>query len=150
MQTIHDPKTRAAFIERINSIDPADTKQWGKMNLQQMLAHNVLWNQWIIGDGERKYKQEFIGFLFGKFGLKRMIKDERPIDRNVPSSSFLLVKEPQHDIETLKSQWTELVQAYANYSNPDFIHDFFGKMTLEQIGLLVYKHTDHHLRQFNR
>ena len=42
-----------------------------------------------------------------------------------------------------------LIEEYEHYSNPDFIHDFFGKMTKEQIGLLAYKHTDHHLRQFN-
>jgi hypothetical protein len=40
------------------------------------------------------------------------------------------------------------VEAYANYSNPGFVHDFFGKMTDEQIGIFAYKHADHHLRQF--
>jgi len=30
------------------------------------------------------------------------------------------------------------------------MHPFFGKMTKEQVGYLAYKHTDHHLWQFNR
>jgi hypothetical protein len=43
--------------------------------------------------------------------------------------------------------WDEWILG-KNYSNEDFIHDFFGKMTKEQIGVFAYKHTDHHLRQF--
>jgi len=40
------------------------------------------------------------------------------------------------------------VADYAHFSNTGFIHDFFGKMTREEIGILAYKHLDHHLRQF--
>lgn len=47
-----------------------------------------------------------------------------------------------------KEEWRELTKAYGAYNNPKFVHDFFGRMTLEQIGILVYKHCDHHLRQF--
>jgi hypothetical protein len=41
-----------------------------------------------------------------------------------------------------------LLNEYAHYANPSFFHTFFGKMTKEQVGQLVYKHADHHLRQF--
>lgn len=54
----------------------------------------------------------------------------------------------QELLELQKKSWIENVQAYANYSNPRFVHDFFGKMTDEQIGIFAYKHADHHLRQF--
>ncbi len=149
-QTIFDQKTRAALTERISQLSAEDNCQWGKMNAHQMLAHNVLWNQWILGKSGREYKPALIGFIFGKFALKRMLKGDSPIDRNVPSSDFLLVKDPETDIETLKKEWCKLVADYSSYSNPTFIHDFFGKMSPEQIGALVYKHTDHHLRQFGR
>ena len=59
------------------------------------------------------------------------------------------MKELNGDIESEKKKWISLIEGYENYSNPGFIHDFFGKMTKEQIGILAYKHTDHHLRQFN-
>lgn len=45
--------------------------------------------------------------------------------------------------------WAEQIKSYKNYSNDNFIHDFFGKMTKEQIGVFAFKHNDHHLRQFN-
>jgi len=51
------------------------------------------------------------------------------------------------DKETMK--WISMIEGYEQFSHFGFIHPFFGKMTKEQIGYFVYKHTDHHLRQFN-
>ncbi|MFZ6013453.1 MAG: hypothetical protein ACOYXT_24130 [Bacteroidota bacterium] len=46
-------------------------------------------------------------------------------------------------------KWTALIEGYTHFHNPDFVHDFFGNMTVEEIGYFAYKHNDHHLRQFN-
>lgn len=149
MKTIFDHETRSELIGRINSLDEHAQAQWGKMNLYQMLMHCTTWEKWIQGIGNYHYKQEFIGKVFGKIGLRRMIKDEKPIDKGVPTSMQFKIKETNGDITEKKKEWIQLIESYENYSNPTFIHDFFGKMTKEQIGLLAYKHTDHHLRQFN-
>lgn len=113
-----------------------------------MVKHNTYWNGWILGTEKHTYKQALMGKIFGKMALKAMIKDEKPLDKNVPTSAQFKVKEKDGDIETEKLKWISLTQAYENYGNPGFIHDFFGKMTKEQIGILAYKHSDHHLRQF--
>lgn len=149
MKTIFEPANRQALIERIQSLPEDSNGQWGKMNLYQMLTHCIVWEEWIQGKNEYVYKQEFIGKLFGKMGLRRMIKDEKPFDKNVPTSTQFKVKEKNGDIAAQKQRWIALIEGYENYSNPTFIHDFFGKMTVEQIGVLAYKHSDHHLRQFN-
>lgn len=70
------------------------------------------------------------------------------MSKNMPAGKGFTVKEKDGDVELQKAIWIDLIAAYEHYSNPDFVHDFFGKMTKEQIGILVYKHTDHHLRQF--
>ena len=69
--------------------------------------------------------------------------------RNAPTSAELRVKETNGNIEAVKKKWIALMNEHALFSNPDFVHPFFGKMTKEQIGYHGYKHTDHHLRQFN-
>lgn len=149
MKTIFDKATRDELIKRINSLNEKCTAQWGKMNIYQMLKHCTIWEEWIAGKNKPEYKQEFIGFLFGKMALKSMIKDESPLRRNVPTSAAFKVKEKNGDVESEKKKWIALIEEYEHYSNPGFIHDFFGRMTKEQVGLLAYKHTDHHLRQFN-
>lgn len=149
MKTIFDKPTRDKLIERIGKIDGHSQAQFGKMNIYQMLKHCTLYEEWILGKKNPKYKQAFIGLIFGKMALKDMIKDESPLKRNVPTLSSLKVKETIGDIETQKKKWIALIEEYEHFSNPNFIHSFFGKMTKEQIGYLDYKHTDHHLRQFN-
>jgi len=148
MKTIFDKENRILLINRIEQINEGKKAEWGKMNVYQMTKHNTYWNSWILGKGNFVYKQEFLGKIFGKIALKRMIKDEKLFDKNIPTSDQFKAKELSGDLESEKSEWISLINEYENYSNPKFIHDFFGKITKEQIGILVYKHTDHHLRQF--
>lgn len=148
MKTIFDKDHREELIARISALDESNTALWGKMNLYQMLRHNTYWNGWILGEGGHTYKQEFLGKIFGKMALRSMIKDEKPMDRNIPTSAQFRVKAIAGGIGSEKAKWVSLLAEYPKFNNPAFIHDFFGKMTKEQIGILVYKHTDHHLRQF--
>ncbi|WP_318308283.1 DUF1569 domain-containing protein [Flagellimonas crocea] len=150
MKTIFDKAVREQLVHRIEEIEGDEKADWGKMNVAQMLKHNTYWNKWILGKEKYVYKQAFMGKLFGKMALKQMIKDEKPFDKNIPTTEEFKVKETTGDIESEKSEWISLLEEYENFSNPSFIHTFFGKMTTEQIGILVYKHTHHHLRQFGR
>lgn len=149
MKTIFDKTTRDELIARINLLNENSKAQWGKMNIYQMLKHCTLWDGWILGKGEYIYKQVILGRIFGKMALKDMIKNENPLRQNVPTLAELKVIEKNGDVVSEKMKWISLIESYAHYSNPGFIHSFFGKMTEEQIGYLAYKHTDHHLRQFN-
>lgn len=148
MKTIFDGTIREELIQRISLVGKDSKPEWGKMNVYQMLKHNTYWNGWILGKDNHTYKQEFLGKIFGKMALRRMIKNEKPFDKNVPTSEQFKVKESSGNLADEKEKWMLLVNEYEQFDNPNFIHDFFGKMTIEQIGILVYKHTDHHLRQF--
>lgn len=148
MKTIFDSQVREELISRINSLNKDIKSQWGKMNVFQMVKHNTYWNGWILGEESHTYKQVFMGKIFGKLALRKMIKDEKPLDKNIPTSTQFKIKEQSGDLEAEKLKWISLIKAYEQYENPDFIHDFFGTMTKEQIGILAYKHSDHHLRQF--
>lgn len=147
MKSIFEKTTREEIINRINSLNENSAAQWGKMNIFQMLHHCVLCEEMYLG--KKKYKRAFIGRLFGKIGLKNLLKDEKPMQRNAPTSAAFKIKEENGDISNEKNKWIALIEEYEHYSNNDFEHWFFGKMSHEQIGYLVYKHNDHHLRQFN-
>ena len=147
-KTIFETSIRDELIHRINLLNDSHKPIWGQMSVFQMLQHNTYWNGWILGNNNHTYKQSFIGKVFGMIALKRMIKDEKPFDKNIPTSDQFKMKETNGDLEVEKLKWISLTKAYENYDNPDFIHDFFGKMTKEQVGILVFKHSDHHLRQF--
>lgn len=147
MKSIFDKKIRNEVITRINLLNENNSAQWGKMNLYQMLKHCTLWEEMI--QGKKQYKRMFIGHLFGKMALKKVLKDLTPLRHSTPTLPELIIKEKDGNIVTQKLEWISRIEEYANFSNKDFIHVFFGRMTEEQIGYFVYKHIDHHLRQFN-
>lgn len=148
MKTIFDKQTRDQLIDRVNSLDENSTPQWGTMNIYQMLKHCTIAEEMYLG--KKQYKRMFLGRLLGKVMLKKMLKDDSPMQRNAPTSPHFKVSENSGDVEAQKREWITLIQEYEHFSNPGLVHWFFGTMTKEQVGQFVYKHTDHHLRQFNR
>ena len=139
-----DKSTRDELINRIHSLNENSIAQWGKMNVSQMLKHCTQWDEMALG--KVKYKQSLLGKLFGKMALRNMLKNE-PIKKNLPTVPSFRIK-GNTDIATEKSKWIQLLHEYEQFSNYGFIHPFFGAMTKENTGFIVYKHSDHHLRQF--
>jgi len=146
MKSVLDKTAREELINRINKLDENSTAQWGKMNVYQMLKHCVLCEELYLG--KTKHRRAFMGRIFGRAGLKNILREDKPFPMNAPTSDAFKVKEETGDIESEKKRWITLIEEYGNYSN-DFVHWFFGRMNKDQVGQFVYKHNDHHLRQFN-
>lgn len=146
MKTVFDKGTREELVQRINMVDESAKPLWGKMNVYQMLRHCVLFEEMM--HGKTIYRRVFLGRIFGRAGLKNMLKDE-PMKRNEHTGAAFKIKETAGDIQAEKQKWITLIEAYGHFANEGFVHSFFGKMSNEQVGYFAYKHTDHHLRQFN-
>jgi hypothetical protein len=145
MKSILDKATRDEVISRIHQLNESSNAEWGQMNVYQMVRHCVLCDE--LYQGKSTHKRSFMGRLFGKAALKNLLSDQ-PFPKNAPTSKAFKVKDEDGDVEAEKNKWIALIQAYEHYSN-DYIHWFFGKMSKEQLGQFVYKHHDHHLRQFD-
>jgi catechol 2,3-dioxygenase-like lactoylglutathione lyase family enzyme len=94
-----------------------------------------------------KYKRVFVGWLFGRIALKSVLKEGVPLRRNTPTIPELVIT-GNGSIPAQKEKWIALVEEHGRRFNPEFIHPFFGKMTQDETGVMAYKHSDHHLRQF--
>jgi hypothetical protein len=147
MKTIFDDGTRSELTTRINSLNQNSTAQWGKMNVHQMLNHCNLWDGMVLQN--KKYKRNLIGLVLGRMLLKLEMRD-RPMSQNNPTIPEFVIKETTGDFASEKQKWIMSINQYANYLYPldGFVHPFFGKMSKDQVGYHVYKHSDHHLRQF--
>lgn len=147
MKTIFDKTTVNELIDRINSLQANAQAQWGKMNAYQMLRHCTMSEEMF--QGKRLYKRLFIGKLFGRMALNGIMKNEDPMKKNQPTHPDLKIT-GTGDFKAEREKWIGLLRVYSVCSNPGFVHPFFGKMTEDEIGKYVYKHTDHHLRQFGK
>jgi hypothetical protein len=148
MKSIFDKTTRDELIIRISSLNENSKAEWGKMTVSQMLTHCILWDDMVF---ERiQCKRSFLGLIFGQMALRSMVKNGKSLQRSTPTSPELKIMEtPDAGFLSLQRRWIDSIGEYEQYSNPGFFHPFFGKMTKEQVGILAYKHIDHHLRQFN-
>ena len=148
MKTIFDKAARDGLISRINLIDEKCSAQWGEMNVNQMVKHCTMWEEVTLG--KRKLKSTFLGIVLGKLFLKGIIKDDSPLKRFLPAVNELKVTEPVNsDLEAGKRNWISLINEYPKSSVNEWQLPFFGRVKKEQAGFVAYKHTDHHLRQFD-
>ena len=149
MKTVFDPDDREVLIGRIGALSASDRALWGKMNVGQMVRHLVLSQEWFL-EG-RRLKGNLLGRLIGAMIFTKVMKEER-MRKNTPTLPELMVADTDIDLSRERQVLMGLVRRYGMYEYPagGFIHPFFGRMTREQIGGFVYKHLDHHLRQFGR
>jgi hypothetical protein len=145
MKTIFDSGTVDELVSRIHTLQSTTKAKWGKMTVYQMLKHCTLNDEMF--HGKKVYKRLFIGKLFGSMALRAILKDEHPMKKNQPTHPEMKIT-GTGSVEDESMKWISLLQGYTHFSNNDFVHPFFGKMTKDEIGKYVYKHSDHHLRQF--
>ncbi|MBZ5857310.1 DinB family protein [Flavihumibacter profundi] len=147
MKSIFDKNTREEVIYRINSLSNNSTANWGKMTVTQMVKHCAKCEEYYYG--KLKVKRSILGRLIGKKVIKAILKDETSaLKKNAPTSPEFEVNEDKLDFEKERAAWSQLIEGYENFDNEIFTHWFFGEMTKEQLGQFIYKHCDHHLRQF--
>lgn len=147
MKNIFDPATCQSILQRMDKLQPDIAPQWGRMNVSQMLAHCQAPIQ--VGLGEKQLKQSIIGFLFGRIAKKQFLKDV-PFKKNLPTDPSFVVKD-QRNFDNEKKLLQTLIQQFAVTDKTALAqkkHPFFGYMTAEEWGQLVWKHMDHHLLQF--
>ena len=147
MRSIFNLDDKNEIINRIDELHPDSKPMWGKMSVSQMLAHCIVPTK--ISTGDIPGKQNIFGILFGKMAKKRMVSEE-PFKRNLPTDPSFVVK---HDPDFYESQQElkTLIEKLYNTDKNELVqrkHPFFGKLTVDEWGLLNYKHFDHHLRQF--
>ena len=147
MKSIFNPDDKNDIINRLDQLHPDSKPMWGKMSVSQMLAHCIVPTK--ISAGEIQNKQTFLGKLFGKIAKKQMLAAEQ-MKKGLPTDkSFIINHSP--DFYESQQQLKEAIERLYNTDKNELLkrkHPFFGKMTLEEWGLLNYKHFDHHLRQF--
>lgn len=147
MRSLFDLADRRVLLQRVAALQPSSTRQWGKMDVAQMLAHCAV--AFEVPCGDRVMKQGFIGRLVGPFAKKRLLSG-RPMGRNAPTHPTYRVVDARdfaRERQRLSSQITRLCER-GEAGCDGVVHPFFGALTGDEWGRLMHAHLDHHLRQF--
>ncbi len=139
----HQVKTRLAKLE------PQSERRWGRMTAPQMLAHCSMSMQWAVGETVPE-KAALPARLMGRLVKPMVLRNDDPLRKNSPTAKALVVAD-ERDLDRERNQLSGLIDKFAAGGaagctrNP---HSFFGRMTPDEWAILMYKHLDHHLRQF--
>ena len=145
MDSIFDHSTYSTVLERINSLEESTQPVWGKMSVSQMLAHNVIPFDIVLEKRPPIGKPNFIMKLL----FKKMMYNDKPFKRSLPTPGPFNI-ESSKDFNTEKQQLISVVNEVYTQKDKDKwpTHPMFGEFTSLQTGQLLFKHLDHHLRQF--
>ena len=91
MHSLFDPADRQSVRERLERLEPAAVRQWGKMDAAQMLAHCSAALE--VGTGQTPRRQALIGKMFAPFVRSSLLGD-KPFRKNSPTDpSFVVTDE---------------------------------------------------------
>ena len=151
MKDLFDPAVVEDIKQRIMRLRPESERQWGSMSVAQTLAHCTSGVQMALGVINPK-RASFPVNVVGLLIKPLVLGDEKPMRRNSPSSRELFPADPAHcDFERERAQLIAVVESFSMKGAggcSQHPHPFFGPLKPEQWAILVYKHLDHHLRQF--
>jgi Protein of unknown function (DUF1569) len=148
MKNLFEPATVSQTKERIARLRPDSERLWGKMNPAQAAAHCSAGLEWAVGDS--RPPRMYLGRIIGRIVKPMVLRDEEPMRRNSPTVKSLVVAD-ERDLRTERERLCGLIDRFAT-AGPggctEHPHSFFGRLTPAEWATLMYKHLDHHLRQF--
>ncbi len=148
MKNLFEPQTVAEVRTRIAKLQPDSQPMWGSMNSAQAAAHCSGGLEWAVGDTVPP--SMFFGRMVGKIIKPMVFKDDAPMRRNSPTAKTLVIAD-QRELALEQERLSGLIDRFVANGSAGCTaapHSFFGRMTPDEWAVLMYKHVDHHLRQF--
>ena len=103
-----------------------------------------------VAAGDVPKKQAFIGKVLAPFVKNKLVRGTEPLSKNSPTDPTFVVSDPR-DLELEKAHLVAIVERFGGdgaSAADGRMHSFFGRLKGDEWGVLMYKHLDHHLRQF--
>ncbi|HNR17081.1 MAG TPA: DUF1569 domain-containing protein [Chitinophagaceae bacterium] len=145
IKNLLDTAVKQEIINRLNKLSPQSQRQWGKMDVAQMLAHLQVPIGVALGTHTVK------GNLLMKLILplfKKKLYDEKPWKQGLPTDKTFIMTGKTKDFELERNKLMDMVNRFTEANMVNEKHPIFGRLTKEQWSKATWKHIDHHLKQF--
>jgi hypothetical protein len=146
MKTVWDASSRRELQDRLGRLTPQSERKWGRMSTPHMMAHLVDAMRMVSGEIVVPSKNLPIRHA----PLKQLIIYWLPFPKGAPTAPQLISRPPA-DWSTecaMLATMIDRLPGLRDESNEWPEHPAFGKLTSKAWGVLIYRHIDHHFRQF--
>jgi hypothetical protein len=145
MKSIWQDETRRELSDRVGAVAWDRRAEWGKFSAPKMVCH--LADSLKMAMGDLKVVRKRLPMRYPP--LKQFIIYVAPFPKSAPTAPELLVRAPRewaNDIADVQDLLARAGSARTTEAWPE--HPAFGKLSKRAWGVLIYRHMDHHLRQF--
>ncbi len=148
LPNIFSKTTTDAVISRIEKLSPSTQPKWGKMSVDQMLAHcNVTYE--MTFENIHPKPSAFLKFIL-KMMVKNTVVSEKPYKKNSSTApQFIISGSKNFDVERARLiAYLQKAQQLGEAHFDGKESHSFGKLSKTEWNNQFYKHLDHHLTQF--
>lgn len=145
MQSLWDDGAADMLAARVRRLTSGQKPRWGRLSCPQAVAHMTDACRLYLGELPCEPKMSPIRYT----PFKQLIVYVLPFPKNVPTAPELLARRPGHcqtEVDDLCQVLARVAAERQRAEWPD--HPAFGKLSPRAWGILAWRHTDHHLRQF--
>ena len=141
---------QVTFIEKLKQLDAKSERQWGVMNVQQMIEH--MSDSVRIANG--KDPQVLLTPAEKLDAMKSFLMSDRefkPNTKNIQMPETALpvrLNDKEEAIAELQLELRDFVNHFTNNPDARVMNPFFGNLNFEEWIQLLHKHAVHHLKQF--
>lgn len=146
MRSILNEVDREEIFSRLRSLSTSSKARWGTMGVTDMLQHLRLSARMTLGELPVPSANKR---AFQAFPLKHLILYVLPFPKGAPTAHELKPVDAS-SFEEERAALLELLERIGT-SPPETLalaHPLFGPMSRREWGVVTYKHSNHHLRQF--
>jgi hypothetical protein len=145
MKSMWQEAAKRELQDRLAKLTPEALGQWGKFTAPQMVVHIAESYRSSLGDLAVRSKNLPLRYT----PLKQLVIYWLPFPKNSPTAPELLARKPG-DWTSDVAEVHELMNRFASRKPGGQwpVHAAFGSLTGKQWGILMYRHADHHFRQF--
>ena len=146
MKSVWNARDHGDLRDRVQRLTPASSAQWGRMNAPQMVAH--LTDSLRMASGELHAEPKNMPLLRYP-PMKQLIIYCLPFPKGAPTAPELLARKPgawTEEVGLLRDELDQFVRRGPAATVK--VHPAFGRLSGKAWGTLVYRHIDHHLKQF--
>jgi hypothetical protein len=140
--------TTEELFRRIDKLNAKSSSLWGKMTVGQMFSHCAVPYEQILGLNTQQ-PPLFMRIILKLF-LKKSMVNEVPYKQNLPTAPSFIRTE-QYDVEKEKERLKGYVKSIQELGAEKLAATpslSLGMLTAIEWNNLLYKHIDHHLKQF--
>ena len=144
MPSVFDADARRALAVRVGQLRPESQRRWGAMTSAQVLAHLADALKMAFGELPVAMKKTPLRYT----PIKQLIIHVAPFPKGVPTAPELISRSASDfdaEVAALIAMLGRCGDAGQQFAP---VHPAFGRLSRRDWGVLIYRHTDHHLRQF--